>query len=198
MLITIVNSAFNQKNRFTKDQFTKANTAGDSKSLTELEKKVIMNINLVRLYPKQFFYLYADSMASVSGIDKTHPNFISLKSTLINADMAEALLLNDNLNKMAQEMQDDIGLNGIVGHTDSKKRNFSKRAKNFGLESYSAENIDYGRDDALQIVFSWLFDIDVESLGHRTNLLNPNYKMVGVKFGTHKKYSYSCVLDLAS
>ncbi len=198
LFIVISGSAFNQKTRFTKDQFNQTNTAGDSKVLTDLEKEVVMNINLVRMYPKQFFYLYADSMAVLAEVEKTHPNFVSLKSTLIQDDKVEALVFNDNLYKMAKEMQDDIGPNGIVSHTDSKKRNFSKRAKLYGLESYCAENIDYGRDGALEIVFSWLFDIDVESLGHRTNLLNPEYKNVGIKFGTHKRYSYSCVLDLAT
>lgn len=196
--IAITGQVFTQKSRFTQDQFNQANTAKDSKVLTDLEKEVIMNINLVRMYPKQFFYLYADSMAAIADVEKTHPNFVSLKSTLIKDDKSDALQFNDNLYKMAKEMQDDIGPNGIVSHTDSKKRNFSKRAKLFGLTSYCAENIDYGRDDALQIVFSWLFDIDVESLGHRTNLLNPEYKYAGIKFGTHKKYSYSCVLDLSS
>jgi hypothetical protein len=198
LFITFTNPGFNQKTRFTKDQFTKANTAVNAKVLTDLEKEVIMNINLVRMYPKQFFYLYADSMAAIAEIEKTHPNFVSLKSTLIKDDKREPFEFSDNLYKMAKEMQDDIGPNGIVSHTDSKKRNFSKRAKLFGLESYCAENIDYGRDDALQIVFSWLFDIDVESLGHRTNLLSADYKYAGIKFGTHKKYSYSCVLDLSS
>lgn len=191
-------SLYSQKTKFTQDQFNTANTAKTSTQLTDLEKEVLMYINLVRLYPKQFFYNYADSLAPWAGIDNNHPNFISLKETLLSMDPCNALVLNDNLYKMAKEMRDDVGPNGIVGHTDSKKRSFSIRAKLYQLKYYSAENIHYGRDTPLEIVFSWLFDVDVESLGHRENLLNPKYKLAGLKFGDHKKYKYCCVLDLAS
>lgn len=190
---------FSQKTKFTQQQLADANTASQSTVLTSLEKDVLMYINLVRMYPKQFFYQYADSMAVLAGINNKHDNFISLKKILLEDNKSEPLVLNDNLYKMAKEMRDDVGPHGIVGHTDSKKRNFAKRSKLYKLDDkYTAENIDFGRDSALEIVFSWLFDIDVESLGHRENLLNPVYKIAGVKFGDHKKYEFCCVLDLAS
>jgi hypothetical protein len=190
-------SGFTQKRNFTQQQLDEANTAALTTQLDVLEKEVVMYINLARLYPKQFFYVYADSMANMAGIDPSNSNFISLKSTLLKDKKSTALMPDDNLLKMAKDMQNDVGPKGIVGHTNSKKKNFAKRAALFNLKGYCAENIDYGRNSALEIVFSWLFDIDVESLGHRENLLNPLYTKVGIKYGPHKKYSYCCVLDLA-
>jgi hypothetical protein len=193
----LAGTGFAQKPDFSKQQLDEANTAALATQLDPLEKEVIMYINLVRLYPKQFYNRYADSMATLAGIDDTHPNVESLKSTLLQDDKTTALMPDDNLMKMAKEMRDDAGPKGIVGHTNSNKKNFAKRAAQFNLKGYCAENIDYGRNSALEIVFSWLFDIDVDSLGHRENLLNPVYTKVGVKYGSHKKYSYCCVLDMA-
>jgi uncharacterized protein YkwD len=58
-----------------------------------------------------------------------------------------------------------------------------------------AENCDYGNNKAFDIVMSLLIDEDVPSLGHRENILDPEYKYVGTSIQPHKRYDWNCVID---
>jgi len=40
-------------------------------------------------------------------------------------------------------------------------------------------------------------DDGVASRGHRNNLFNPKFKVVGIACSNHKGYDYCCVLDYA-
>jgi len=196
ILLVTVGQTFSQNNAFTTNQLEQANTAGFDKALSALEKQVIQHINLVRLFPKQYFLLYADSMAKVFEIETFHAHYASLQTTLTGMQPVGIVFSSENLNKMAADLAADIGPAGIVGHTDSKKRTFQKRIELYGVKGYSAENIEFGGADALGIVFSWLFDLHTPSLGHRETLLNATYKYAGVKHGTHKTYKTCTVLDM--
>lgn len=187
--------SFSQNIPFIDEQLKNANTAADIQQLSQLEKDVILYINLVRMYPKQFFNQYAFTIKDIDEL-KDEPNFISLKETLLENNATTPLYIDDNLVKMATELANDIGPHGIDGHTNSKKENFWKRSKKFGLNGEAAENIDFGNNNALEIVFSWLIDLDVANLGHRMNLLNGELAYIGIKYGNHSTYNYCCVIDL--
>jgi len=59
------------------------------------------------------------------------------------------------------------------------------------------ENIDYGNTDARDIIMHLLIDDGVKSRGHRENILNPMFLVVGSALGPHQKYRHACVSNFA-
>lgn len=55
----------------------------------------------------------------------------------------------------------------------------------------------YGSDDPTDIVAQLLIDDGVPSRGHRKNILNKEFKIVGVAFGPHTKFKNMTVQNFA-
>lgn len=167
-----------------------ANTAESATYLSDEEKKLIFYTNLCRLQPKLFCQtVLADYLNS-------HPNkspqVASLKKTL-NEDKATGVLVPDEeLCKMSKDFATKMGKEGKEGHIDFEKRfkPFEKRFMRAG------ENCDYGSDIALDAFMRLLIDSsDPVNLGHRKNLLDANFKAVGVAGAPHKTYRWNYVMD---
>ena len=62
----------------------------------------------------------------------------------------------------------------------------------------SGENIAYSDSmTAMKCVLQLIVDDGVEGRGHRTNIFNPEFNVIGIHIGQHKKYPYICVMDFA-
>lgn len=106
---------------------------------------------------------------------------------------------NDKLSSAAKEHVDDQAPTEKTGHIGSNGSTMVSRVENQKYAYSSlAENIDYGSQDATNIVLSWIIDDGVESRGHRANLFDTKVTEVGVAFGSHKGYDYMCVADFAA
>lgn len=82
------------------------------------------------------------------------------------------------------------GMSGHAGHKD-----FDKRFKPLlGKYNLVAENCAYGLKDAIDIVIQLLIDENVSDLGHRKNMLNPDFNSTGVAIQPHKRYDHNCVI----
>jgi len=98
----------------------------------------------------------------------------------------------------ARDHVKDQAITGAIGHTGSDKSTIFDRLNRYGKWNISAgENINYGNKDARRIVTTLLIDDSVTSRGHRINLLNSNFKFVGVSVVAHKIYGHMCVMDFA-
>ena len=170
-------------------EIEKANTAKDVTYLTQVEKDVILYVNLARLYPKKFnrievtgyygppeYYNYLKGSKYITSL-KRHLNKMSPMNVVVPSDG-----MNINAKCFAKESGDS----GYMGHQRKKcpKRNY-------------AECCSYGMKTGKDIVLQWLIDHDVPSLGHRVNCLNKSYTKVGVGFAPHVLHKYCCVLELA-
>ena len=83
------------------------------------------------------------------------------------------------------------GKRGTTGH-----QRFDKRFNPImGKYNSVAENCAYGYNEAMEIVLKLLIDEGISSLGHRKNLLNPDYNSIGVSIKKHKSYRHNCVMD---
>ena len=80
------------------------------------------------------------------------------------------------------------------------------------IQHTAGENIDYGNTDPVIIIlqliiddggtnyeisFSILILVKVPNRGHRTNIYNPQFRVVGIALGPHKVYGHSCCMDFA-
>jgi len=171
-------------------EYSAANTAKDAAYLTQAEKNVIFYINLVRINSKLFAQTYAQKFIDSTGMKKTI-YVTSLMNTLKTQQSLKPLTTSKELSDIAKPYAIQMGKDGTIGHKDSEKRFAVLKS---GYQS-RGENCDYGSNDALAIVMSMLIDDGVSSYGHRENILDKEYNLIGVSIQLHKKYKYTCVMD---
>lgn len=89
------------------------------------------------------------------------------------------LMLNPELITAAQNHSQDMALRDYFAHTSPiNGSTFDSRARSLGyVGSYMGENIAVGYSTPEQVVQTW-----INSSGHRANLLNPNYKELGIGY----------------
>ena len=184
--------ADSKTSNFSAEEIAKANTAKDA-NISENEKNVILLVNLARLDGTRFWDNYVTS--EVSQCDKKYTT--SLKADLKKVKKLPMLAFNEKLYASATYHAEDMGRKGMTGHTSSDGTGFGKRVGRYFPNGYIGENCSYGFEDPREIVLQLLIDEGVESLGHRKNILNPEFGNIGVSIRQHKRYGYNCVMDLA-
>jgi len=102
---------------------------------------------------------------------------------------------------LAQAAKDhclDIGPLGQMTHDSSDGRGPKDRFKKYGkfFSSYG-ENLSFACDNAQEIVLQLIIDDGVLERGHRENIFNSAFRVMGCHFAPHKHYEYMACLDLA-
>ncbi len=186
-------------------------TTAGATYLTQEEREVIIEINMMRTDPAMYArtYLvplreYFDGrllkypgdigMVTNEGIPPLEECIRELEATkpLPPLSPRKGLVL------AARDHAVDQGRTGQTGHIGSDGSSFDARVSRYGKWQYSAaENISYGYQDARKILIALLVDDGVPTRGHRKNLLQKNFNVVGVEVGPHREYREMCVMDFA-
>jgi len=167
-----------------------ANTGNSATYLSDEEKKVIFYTNLCRLKPKLFCQtVLADYLR-----DHTEkPSVVeSLKKTLNEDKPRNALIPDEELCKMSRTYAKKMGAEGKEGHLDFQNRikPFMKRFNKVG------ENCDYGHSLALDAFMNLLIDSNEPTiLGHRKNILDVDFSVIGISCQPHKIFHWNYVMD---
>ncbi|GES32016.1 CAP domain-containing protein [Streptomyces angustmyceticus] len=82
------------------------------------------------------------------------------------------------LGGLAQQFSDDMARRGFFDHTDPDGDTPWDRARDAGIDDLGGENIARGQATAQAVMDSWM-----KSPGHRANILNCEYRTLGV--GAH-------------
>jgi uncharacterized protein YkwD len=91
---------------------------------------------------------------------------------------ADPLKINEQLDLAADQHTLDQASMNKMSHSGSNGSNMGDRIKNAGYVFSSAgENVAYGFGDAAAVMSGWM-----NSEGHRQNILNPNYKEIGIGY----------------
>ncbi|MFF5600136.1 CAP domain-containing protein [Streptomyces noursei] len=102
--------------------------------------------------------------------------------SLVNQERARVgcspITTSGELAGLAQRFSDDMARRGFFGHTDPDGHTPWDRARVQGVPDLGGENIARGQADARSVMDSWMDDP-----GHRANILNCEYKTLGV--GAH-------------
>lgn len=169
----------------------KANTAAEFKYYSDEEKKVIFFMNLARLDGNLFAETLLDAYVNANGVQNTY-YLRTLYRDLKKAEGLPVLIPEEDLTSIAQGHATESGRTGHVGHKE-----FEKRFKPYMGAPYSnvGENCSYGYSSAIDIVITLLIDDGVKNVGHRVNILKPEFNSVGVAIREHKRYRYNCVID---
>ncbi|MEE1740615.1 CAP domain-containing protein [Streptomyces sp. BE147] len=98
---------------------------------------------------------------------------------LVNQERAKAgcspVTTSAPLTALAQNLSEDMAARGFFDHTDPDGATPWDRAAKAGVQNLGGENIARGQADAEAVMESWM-----NSDGHRANILNCDYKTLGV------------------
>lgn len=109
-----------------------------------------------------------------------------------------SLTLEQPMSKAAKVHADDIGPKGLDGHDGSDGSGPSDRIERFcQWDKTVGENIDFGGKTGQDSVISFIIDDGVDGRGHRVNLFNPEFKIIGISAGTHTTYDRVLVVTFA-
>ncbi|MAR68387.1 MAG: hypothetical protein CL833_14150 [Crocinitomicaceae bacterium] len=173
---------------WSENQLKQAIVRGDSQ-MNEAEKEVIFYCNLVRIDPKKFMSTVLPKYVESREIENSS-YLISLRRDLKKANELPPFIANSELSQVAKKHATNSGNKGTIGH-----HNYTQRFKHLNdIFSVDGENCDYGNGEAIDIVFSWLIDEGIADLGHRKNILDPDFTHTGVGISPHKEYGVNAVM----
>lgn len=154
-----------------------------SLSQADIHQEIIQLVNYVRQEPKLFLEEIALPYIQENALENSSYSK-SLIRTLRSQRALPALNKNENLTKMAVDYALEAGKRGWTDHIRTEAR-FKKYAPEIDI---TGENLQFGSMNAVVVVMDLLIDQDVRNLGHRKNILDPDFTEIGVAFGMHKTY----------
>ena len=119
----------------------------------------------------------AASPRPAAALDSEETAVLDLINQYRAANGLGTLSLNGILNTSARWMSDDMATSNYFSHTDSLGRDPFVRLSDFGYtyNTWKGENLAAGVDSA-----SEAFNLWKGSPGHNANMLNPNFKVIGI------------------
>ena len=183
---------------------------GDAKFLSPLENAVVYEINMARTAPRNYasfleqFKKYYDG--KLLKLPKKTPILTEegvgavVEAIRFLRSMKPTSPLNPSrgMSWGARDHVKDQGSSGSSQHKGSDGSQPWDRVNRYGTwEKSIAENISYGSDKARNMVIGLIVDDGVPSRGHRKNIFNPDFRVIGVACGRHSTYGTVCVINFA-
>ncbi|MCQ2251603.1 MAG: CAP domain-containing protein [Bacteroidales bacterium] len=194
LMLALSLDALAQDRRFpewTAAEVKKANTCSGIADMSSTEREIVYLMNLARMDGAKFWNTYA-----TKALNGASGGYISsLKNDLMRVSNLPMLYPDAGLCKAAKYHASDMARNGFFDHDSYDGTGCFDRVRRFYNSGAMAENISAGKNTAIGVVMQLLVDDGTPSLGHRKNILNSNYRAVGVSCGSHPSYQYCCVQD---
>lgn len=195
---------FNGKVDLSKVAFKTLNTAYNESYLSEVEKKMVEEVNFVRAYPKVYAdiikqYLH-DESRGLFGISKdTYDAGLELIAELQEQEPRSILQPMHCVYKAAKNHGLDCKRRGFFDHTGSdESAPWDRILKACPALTMGNENGAGNPDEDPRIaVISLLLDDGISSRGHRYNMLNADWKYIGCYRYSDKTYGYHWVQNFA-
>ena len=177
---------------------------------SQLDKEVFEWHNNVRTNPTCLVPHLEDMLTKFDGMILKREGGINLRTNegaavvqelidfLKNAQPIKALTWDDRIARAASDHTNDIGPKGITGHDSTDGTSMSGRMERYGQWSITCgENLSFGQTTGMDVVCQLLIDDGVSSRGHRTNIFNKVFGVMGSNSGEHKQYKSMCCIDYA-
>lgn len=199
-----------QKNTPTKEP-EKSTLNNNSSFLSNMENEVIEQLNFARSEPARYAQevlipmrkFYKNGFIEYPGEIRiiTNEGISALEEAIEfmkDASPVGPLSPSRGMSLAAKDHVKDQSSTGETGHDGSDGSDPFSRMERYGqFQKTAGENIDYGNNVAERVVTSLIIDDGVSSRGHRTNIMKPAFKVVGVASGTHPQFRHMFVQTFA-
>ncbi len=179
--------------------------------LSAIERGIVAETNKVRANPRSYLELLEKWKKQFKGKQVYIGNRTYLNTQEGIKPVNEAIQVlkktapvstlspSKGMSLAAKDHVRDQGKTGQTGHNSSNGSTPSERLNRYGRwQRAMGENISYGPDTAQQVVMQLIIDDGVLDRGHRSNIFNPAWRVIGVACGPHPKFRIVCVMDYAS
>jgi len=189
--------------------FEPAKAAGNV-DYTALEQGIVKEVNLARTNPGAYASWLRGQRPYYRGTQLRRPGEVAIrtKEGLAAVDEAirwlekqrpvGALDYSRGLSLAARDLVAPQGASGGFGHTGPDGSTPSERIERHGQwESVIGENVAYGQRTARDVVAAFIVDDGVPGRGHRKNLFNAAFHVMGVDCCPHSTYGTTCAITFA-
>ena len=190
--------------------FVQSINAGEPDYLSPLEKAIVGEINLARTNPKGYASFleewkryYDRKLLKIPGerIIMTEEGVTAVNEAINfirSLSRVPRLSPSKGMSLATKDHVKDQESSGSTGHRGSDGSQPWDRVNRYGTwEKSIAENISYGSDKARNMVIGLIVDDGVPSRGHRKNIFNPDFRVIGVACSPHPTYRTVCVITFA-
>lgn len=175
-----------------------------------LERALLTETNLARANPAAYAAHLEGMLPHFDGEVLRRPGAVALRTSEGPSAVREAIAFlrqqaprpplewSDGLAQAARDHVRDQGRTGETGHEGSDGSSLDDRTRRYGswLETV-AENIEYGANDARDVLLGLIVDDGVPNRGHRANVFAAGFRVMGAACGPHPRYRQLCVIDYA-
>jgi uncharacterized protein YkwD len=183
---------------------------GEATYLSALEKTVVNEMNLARTSPKAYLSLLDQFKKYYDGKLLKLPGETPILTKEGKRAVTEAirslrsqkpvphLIPSKGLSLGAKDHLRDLRTSGAFQHKGSDGSQAWDRVNRYGTwQKIIGENISLGHTKARHIVMTFIIDDGIPNRGHRKNIFNPDFRLVGVACGDHPAYGTICVITFA-
>jgi len=176
----------------------------------ELEQEVVKELSTARTIPRSYASHLKNMRRYFYGKELRRPGDITVLTKEGDAAVVEAIRFLENVKPlpalrlsqgMSQGAHDHVevqGRSGTVEHGSNEGSQSWERISRYGIwKKVVGENIAYGHPRARDVVTSLIIDDGVPGRGHRQNIFNPHFHVVGAACGPHRIYGTMCVIIFA-
>jgi len=184
--------------------------AGRDIDFEALAQGIVREVNLARTNPGAYAAWLKAQRPWYRGTELRRPGEPAIRTKEGRAAVEEAirwlerqrpvgaLRLSSGLSLAARDLVAPQGASGGFGHTGPDGSTPSQRIERHGRwESVIGENVAYGQRTARDVVAAFIVDDGVPDRGHRKNLFNPAFRVMGVDCGPHAAYGVTCAITFA-
>jgi len=190
--------------------FAQPNKVDEADYLSSSEKSVVREINIARTAPKRYASSLEKWRAHYDAKLLKLPGEVPIQTKEGVGAVVEAIRYLRSQNPvpllspskgMSLGARDHVKDQGSSGSSEHKGRDGSQpwdRVNRYGTwQKTIGENISLGHDKSEPIVMSFIVDDGVPSRGHRKNIFNPDFRVIGVACGPHATDGTICVITFA-
>lgn len=176
-----------------------------------LAEEIAKEVNLARTNPRLYAAWLRDQRPYYRGTQLRRPGETPVRTKEGLAAVDEAirwlerqrpvgtLSVSRGLSLAARDLVAPQGASGGFGHKGPDGTMPSDRIERHGQwESTIGENVAYGQRTARDVVAAFIVDDGVADRGHRKNLFQASFRVMGIDCGPHAVYGTTCAITFAA